>query len=232
MNMKNFFNSVALMVCLGAAVSPAVAGNLPHEHPVKPVFHRQPMAGARPFRATYDTTLPIVPKPERVIPAPKARPFPSVPKAKKRPAILQDAVRQDLPHHPRHHWRPVVVNVHVWTRPAVVLVNQVWVRDPMLQGEAEMLREAYLALSRASLDYDGHRFGAMRQTAIGANDLGLYLRGDGSGDESPEASNAQMEMAGNLLSHVYDGLAAKGYADAADHVDAAIQEISHALNWD
>jgi hypothetical protein len=122
------------------------------------------------------------------------------------------------------------VNINIYIRPEVVIINQFSLHYSELQSEAETLRAAYLALSRADRDYDGHRFYAMRETAITGNLLGVYLRGDGSGDETQEASDAQLGVARELLGQVYDGLSAKGYDDIASHVDQAIQQISAGLD--
>jgi hypothetical protein len=65
----------------------------------------------------------------------------------------------------------------------------------------------------------------MTNKKITGNLLGVYLRGDGSGDETQEASDAQLGAARELLGQVDDGLSAKGYDDIASHVNQAIQQV-------
>ena len=140
----------------------------------------------------------------------------------------QHVETEDL--HRRHHRKHLLVTFIVYTRPAVVLVGPVWTRIPGLQAEAQTLRDAYIALSRANADYDNHRFGAMRQVAMAGDLLGIYLRGDGSGDEPQDASDAQLDLAQDLLKHAESSLLAKGYPEVAGHVDQAIQEINAGLD--
>ncbi len=166
-------------------------------------------------------------------PAHKARPHPV-----KRAPIAKPAKPAEKPHEKkadvdpadqhRRHFRTIIV----YTRPAVILVGPVWARVPRLQAEAQILRDAYLALSRADHDYDGHRLEAMRETAIAGGLLGITLRGDGKGDESQDASDAQLDIAQVLLERANRGLVAKGYPDVANHVQEAIQQIEVALNED
>ena len=223
-----------LLVC--ATCVPATAGEPPKKtqpHPVlhHPVLHhpvpKLTAPGASPADAG-ETDSPTPARPAKTSAAASAAAKTASVRAIHAKANLDS---QYPPHQRRHHWRHyTIVDINVYIRPSVYLVGPIWARDPMLQTEAETLRAAYIALSRADHDYDGHRYAAMRQTAITGNLLGVYLRGDGNGQgESQEASDAQLAAARDLLAQVYDGLIAKGYPDPAGYVDQAIQEISLGL---
>jgi len=226
MKLKTMIQSGSLLLAI-AACNPAMGSDLQHHvsQPVRKVVRPPAIGGAASLHATQP---PRVPGEAKATELSGPTPAPAKPVAAK--TLSHSAAPQAPNYAARHHWQPVVVNVNIYTRPQVVLVEQMWLREPALQPEAETLRAAYGALSRASLDYDGHRYGAMRETAITGNFLGVYLRGDSSGDESVDASNAQMEVARELLGQVYDGLMAKGYPDIAGHVDTAIQQVSAGLN--
>jgi hypothetical protein len=228
MKLKTMIQSVSLLVVCTVG-NLAQASDLHYHAPqtVRTVVRPQAVRLAMPLHVNQPLQEPGGPSAARVpgLPQPAARAG-----AAAAPAVA--AAPQAPNYAARHHWRPVIVNINIYTRPQVVLVEQMWLREPALQAEAETLRAAYAALSRANLDYDGHRYGAMRETAISGNFLGVYLRGDSSGDESVDASNAQMGVARELLGQVYDGLMAKGYPDIAGHVDNAIQQVSAGLSDD
>jgi len=133
----------------------------------------------------------------------------------------------------QEHWKRHDVDSHVFVRLPVKRVwvyNQAWTKYPNLHPEVEKLRDAYLALSRASLEYNGFRHAAMHQTIHAGGVLGIELGGDGAGEESPEASDAQMAAARELLAEVHHGLAVKGYPYAAGQVEIAVNDISLGLN--
>ena len=90
---------------------------------------------------------------------------------------------------------------------------------------ANLLRQAYAALSMADHDYKGHRIEAMKQIETAAKLLGSDIRGDGRGHEKQGVSDEQLRIARGLLEQARAGLSGK----ALKHINKAISQINVAL---
>lgn len=98
-----------------------------------------------------------------------------------------------------------------------------------LQAEADLLREAYISLSKASHVYHGHRWQAMIQTARAGKLLGMTLRGDGRGTTTRQISDQMLRDARAILERVHPMLVNKARPAAAQHVQNAINQLNIAL---
>jgi hypothetical protein len=94
----------------------------------------------------------------------------------------------------------------------------------------DFLRQAYVAMSKADHDYDGHRLHAMRDTSEAAKILGETLAGDGHDREAQMTSDEELREAAGLLVRARALAAAHGRLHVVEHIDAARQQISIALN--
>jgi len=90
---------------------------------------------------------------------------------------------------------------------------------------ANLLRQAYVALSVADHDYKGHRVEAMKQIEAAAKLLRIDIRGDGRGHEKQGVSDEQLRIARGMLEQARAGLTGK----PLKHVDRAINQINIAL---
>jgi hypothetical protein len=91
---------------------------------------------------------------------------------------------------------------------------------------ADLLRQAYTALSAADHDYQGHRIRAMKQIEMAGTVIGVNLAGDGKGHEKQGVSDQQLRTAQGLLQQARPGLPVK----AQRHVDKALAQLSIALS--
>jgi hypothetical protein len=96
-------------------------------------------------------------------------------------------------------------------------------------AEADLLRKAYIALSRADHDYDGHRLKAMGQTSEAARILGETLAGDGHDREAQMTSDAELREANAFLQSARSMAASHKRPRVVEHINAAIRQISIAL---
>jgi hypothetical protein len=88
-----------------------------------------------------------------------------------------------------------------------------------------LLRQAYITLSFANQDYQGHRYAAMKEIEAAANNLKFDLRGDGTGGERQRVSDEQLRAARSLLEQARDELSRR----PRRHVEKAIKQIDIAL---
>jgi len=96
-------------------------------------------------------------------------------------------------------------------------------------AEADLLRKAYIALSKADHDYDWHRFHAMRQTADAAKILGETLAGDGHDREAQTTSDDELRAANGFLESARSLAASHKRPHVVEHINAALRQISIAL---
>ena len=87
------------------------------------------------------------------------------------------------------------------------------------------LTQAYVALSVADHDYQGHRAKAMKQIEVAAKEMGVSLAGNGKGHEQQVTSDQQIQAATTLLQQARPGLPPK----AQKHVDKALEDLAAAL---
>ena len=118
------------------------------------------------------------------------------------------------------------VSVHAPRTAAVIVYSRA--ADPNLQAEADLLRQAYTALSLADHDYKGHRRDAMHQTARAGHLLGIKLEGDGAGEAPQGTSDERLREARGYLEQVRSLFAARHHR-ALQHVEKAISQIDTAL---
>jgi hypothetical protein len=221
MKMKTLIQSCSLLLLACAACHLACADEVPEKkHPVPMKTQPKPKPErpeVRPADA-HESAKSVHPHPEKA------------PEESRRAGKKETPEkRPELPRKP--HWEEAAINLDLHPRPAVIFTGPAWHYDRAYESEVQLLRAAYLALSRADHDYAGHRAAAMRQTALAGDLLGIRLRGDGHGEEPQEVSDMQLKVAGNLLNRTFDGFAYKGHREAADHVAAAINEIRVALHF-
>jgi hypothetical protein len=96
-------------------------------------------------------------------------------------------------------------------------------------AEADLLRKAYVALSKADHDYDGHRLRAMGQTSDAARILGETLAGDGHDRETQMTSDDEMRAANGFLESARSLAASHKRPRVVEHINAAMRQISIAL---
>jgi hypothetical protein len=97
-------------------------------------------------------------------------------------------------------------------------------------AEVQALRQAYIILSSADHDYDGHRIKAMHQIEDACDILGTDIRGDGKGHEPQGASDQQMRQAFQILEQAQTISQSQHQSDVAKHIREAIRQINLALN--
>lgn len=114
-------------------------------------------------------------------------------------------------------------------RVGVTLIGNLTATDADLQEAADLLRDAYVTLSKAAHVYKGHRVWAMIQTARAGTLLGIRLCGDGVGDLSREASDQLLRDARGILMRAHDLLVIKSKPGAALHVQNAINHLNYVL---
>jgi hypothetical protein len=101
------------------------------------------------------------------------------------------------------------------------------IRSP---AEANLLRQAYVALAKADHDYDGHRLKAMGRTAEAARLLGESLAGDGRAMEAQKSSDDELREASSILKRAQSMAASNHHHKVAEYINAAVWQISIALN--
>jgi hypothetical protein len=89
----------------------------------------------------------------------------------------------------------------------------------------ELLRQAYITLSVANQDYQGHRYAAMKEIEAAARSMKFDLRGDGTGGERQRVSDEQVRSARGMLDQARGELRGR----ARKHVDKAMRELDVAL---
>lgn len=114
-------------------------------------------------------------------------------------------------------------------RVSVTLTENLTATQADLQEAADLLREAYVTLSKAAHVYNGRRAWAMAQTSRAGALLGIRLCGDGVGDLSREESDRLLREAKDILSRAHDLLVIKLKPGAAQHVQNAINHLNAAL---
>jgi hypothetical protein len=96
-------------------------------------------------------------------------------------------------------------------------------------SEVSMLQDAYVLLSQANHDYDGHRAQAMKSIHKGALLLKVNLQAKGDVHENQGSSDAQLEKAQKILKQARTFAAGKKQSKLVKHIDAAIDHLSAAL---
>jgi hypothetical protein len=96
-------------------------------------------------------------------------------------------------------------------------------------SEVSMLQDAYVLLSQANHDYNGHRVQAMKSIHKGALLLKVNLQAKGDVHENQGSSDAQLEKAQKILKQARTFAASKNQKKLIKHLDAAIGHLSTAL---
>ena len=96
-------------------------------------------------------------------------------------------------------------------------------------SEVSMLQDAYVLLSQANHDYNGHRVQAMKSIHRGGLLLKVNLQAKGDVHENQGSSDAQLEKAQKILKQARTFAANKKQAKLVKHLDAAIGHLSTAL---
>jgi len=96
--------------------------------------------------------------------------------------------------------------------------------------EISLLQNAYVLLSTANHDYDGHRIKAMKSVHAAATVLRVSLQGEGRGQEQQGTSDAQLRQAQKMLEQVRTAAAGRKQRRLVKHLDTAIQHLSAALS--
>ncbi len=92
------------------------------------------------------------------------------------------------------------------------------------------LQQAYVTLSSANHDYQGHRAPAMKEIAAAAALLGRDVTGDGRGREPQTLSDLQIRSVQmSLLTVGRSNPSGVRQTDLARHINAAVRELSLAL---
>jgi hypothetical protein len=91
----------------------------------------------------------------------------------------------------------------------VSIIENTAATDSSLQAEADLLREAYVTMSKAAHVYRGHRWLAMIQTARAGAILGIRLCGDGRGNNTRQISDQMLRDAKAILQRVHPMLVEK-----------------------
>src|SRR5580704_10885352 len=97
-------------------------------------------------------------------------------------------------------------------------------------SEVSMLQDAYVLLSQANHDYNGHRVQAMKSIHKGALLLKVNLQSKGDVHEDQGSSDAQLEKAQKILKQARTFAASKNQKKLVKHLDAAIGHLSTALS--
>ncbi len=97
------------------------------------------------------------------------------------------------------------------------------------RSEVSMLQNAYVLLSQANHDYNGHRAQAMKSIHKGALLLKVNIQAKGDVHENQGASDTQLEKAQKILKEARTFAASKKQTKLVKHLDAAIGHLSAAL---
>jgi hypothetical protein len=97
------------------------------------------------------------------------------------------------------------------------------------RSEVSMLQDAYVLLSQANHDYDGHRAQAMKSIHKSALLLKVNIQAKGDVHENQGSSDTQVEKAQKLLKEARTFAASKKQTKLVKHLDAAIGHLSAAL---
>ncbi len=91
----------------------------------------------------------------------------------------------------------------------------------------DLLSQAFVALSTADRDYDGHRLEAIKSVHAAAKELGVTLKENGHAREGQRTSDDQLRSARGLLQQASTaGLPPKvevHIQKAIEHIDAALK---------
>jgi hypothetical protein len=96
-------------------------------------------------------------------------------------------------------------------------------------SEISMLQDAYVLLSKANHDYNGHRVGAMKSIHKAALVLKVNLQAKGDVHENQGSSDSQLQQAQKVLKQARTFAASKNQKRLVKHLDAAIDHLSAAL---
>jgi hypothetical protein len=97
-------------------------------------------------------------------------------------------------------------------------------------SEISLLQNAYVLLSQANHDYDGHRVKAMQSIHKAAVLLRVNLQAKGDVHEDQGTSDSKLEQAHKMLKQARTFAAAKKQRKLVKHLDTAIDHLSTALN--
>lgn len=97
------------------------------------------------------------------------------------------------------------------------------------EGPRDEIVHAYILLSHANADYNGHKAAAEKELSAVGRSLGLHLEGVGNAEEHQWKSDRKLEEARRLLKDASEKLEDRDRDRAADHLDHAIHEIDVAL---
>jgi hypothetical protein len=96
-------------------------------------------------------------------------------------------------------------------------------------SEISMLQNAYVLLSQANHDYDGHRVKAMQSIHKAALLLRVNLQAKGDVHEDQGTSDSQLQQAQKMLQQARTFAVGKNQRKLVKHLDAAIGHLSAAL---
>lgn len=96
-------------------------------------------------------------------------------------------------------------------------------------SEVSMLQDAYVLLSQANHDYDGHRVQAMKSIHKAGLLLKVNLQAKGDVHENQGSSDEQLQKAQKILKQARTFAAGKKQKKFVQHLDAAIGHLSAAL---
>lgn len=96
-------------------------------------------------------------------------------------------------------------------------------------SEVSMLQDAYVLLSQANHDYDGHRVKAMQSIHKAGLLLKVNIQSNGDVHEDQGASDTQLQKAQKVLQQARSFAAGKRQRKLVKHLDAAISHLSAAL---
>jgi hypothetical protein len=97
------------------------------------------------------------------------------------------------------------------------------------QSEISLLQDAYVLLSQANHDYDGHRVKAMQSIHKGALLLRVNLQAKGKAHEDQGASDEQLKQAQTMLQQARSFAVGRNQRKLVKHLDAAIGHLTTAL---
>jgi hypothetical protein len=100
---------------------------------------------------------------------------------------------------------------------------------PSKNSEISLLQDAYVLLSQANHDYDGHRVKAMQSIHKAGLLLKVSFQAKGKVQEDQGTSDAQLAQAQKLLKQARTFAAGKRQRKLVKHLDAAIGHLSAAL---
>jgi hypothetical protein len=96
-------------------------------------------------------------------------------------------------------------------------------------SEISLLQNAYVLLSQANHDYDGHRVKAMQSIHKAALLLKVNLQSKGDVHEDQSTSDAKLQEAQKLLKQARTFATGKSTRKFLKHLDTAIGHLSNAL---